>query len=134
MRLRIPLPPSVNRIFKIVKVGGRYRLGLTGEARRWKRSVSIAIAANRKFIPLDVGNGSYAVMRIWYRFPDRRRRDTHNHLKLLCDAVAEGLGIDDRWILVQEVGVEIDPRSPGIEIEIAEAGDEIQTVRGQAQA
>ena len=128
----MPLPPSVNKSFKIVKVNGRHRLALTDKARDWKKTVSVTVWAHRYYLPRP--ERGYLVLRIWYRFPDRRRRDTHNHLKLLCDAIAEGLGVDDRWILVQEMGVEIDPRSPGIEIEIAEAGDEIQAVRGQAQA
>jgi len=118
VRLRVPLPPSVNHIYRIVRAGGKLRLALTPEARRWKNSVALAIAANRDYFPFDVGEGSHFALRVWYYFPDRRRRDTHNCLKLLCDAVASGLGVDDRWILVREEGVEVDPDRPRLEIEV----------------
>ena len=53
-----------------------------------------------------------------FRYPDKRRRDSHNHFKVVADAVASGLGIDDEevWISTGTVGVDRD--NPGFTITV----------------
>jgi crossover junction endodeoxyribonuclease RusA len=55
---------------------------------------------------------------LWYYFPDRRRRDTHNTLKILLDAFEDG-GIyeDDKFAMPRVMDYEVDEDHPRIEIE-----------------
>lgn len=53
-----------------------------------------------------------------FRYPDNRKRDDHNYYKVLCDAVAAGLGIDDKDIRVRTGTVEVDRENPGFTITV----------------
>ena len=56
-----------------------------------------------------------------FRFPDRRRRDTHNFFKAISDAVANGLGMDDKDIRIVAGEVEIDRDNAGFTIMVNDA-------------
>jgi Holliday junction resolvase RusA-like endonuclease len=58
---------------------------------------------------------------ITFRFPDKRRRDDHNYYKVICDAVAAGLGIDDKDIRISTKSVMVDRDNPGFRIEVSDA-------------
>lgn len=63
------------------------------------------------------------IVRLWYFFPDARRRDTHNTLKALLDALENGLIYeDDKLALPRIMDYEIDRKNPRIEIEFEVAG------------
>jgi crossover junction endodeoxyribonuclease RusA len=58
------------------------------------------------------------IVRLWYYFPDYRRRDTHNTLKILLDALEDAqIYVDDRWALPQIQDFVIDKASPRVEME-----------------
>lgn len=58
-----------------------------------------------------------------FRYPDRRKRDAHNYYKIVADAVAVGLGIDDQHIDIT-TGAEawgyFHKLGPGFTIEISD--------------
>ena len=119
MRIEIPYVQgiSVNHIYIRARNRrrGRKVIKLKG-AQVFQRTIaSLFLPLRRQF--KDEG---YKRVKIWYYFPDRRRRDTHNLLKVVLDGISEGIGIDDRWFLVEEKGVWIDPKKPRIEIEVVE--------------
>jgi len=58
-----------------------------------------------------------------FRFPDKRRRDTHNYFKVIADAVAAGLGIDDKDILISARSAAVDRENPGFTIEVRDELD-----------
>lgn len=63
------------------------------------------------------------IVRLWYYFPDKRRRDTHNTLKALLDALESAqIYEDDKLALPQIMDYEIDRKNPRIEIEFEVAG------------
>ena len=68
--------------------------------------------------PCCASEGSPVVVRIDFRFPDKRRRDTHNYFKVICDAVASSLGIDDKDIRISTRSVTVDSENPGFTIEV----------------
>jgi hypothetical protein len=45
-------------------------------------------------------------------WPNSRRRDTHNCIKLIADGVAAGITVDDRYFLIHEERPEIDRANP----------------------
>ena len=53
-----------------------------------------------------------------FRFPDKRRHDTHNYYKVICDAVAGGLGIDDKNIRPSVGTVDVDRDNAGFTITV----------------
>jgi len=114
MRVEVPYikGASVNHIY----LRSRGRVIKLNHAQVFQRSIATV------FLPLrrQFKEKGYKRVRIWYYFPDRRRRDTHNLLKVILDGISEGLRIDDRWFLVHEEGVWIDPEKPRIEIEVEE--------------
>lgn len=55
---------------------------------------------------------------MWYYFPDKRIRDTHNVPKLLLDALKGVVVTDDYYALPRIQDFEIDRDKPRIEIEI----------------
>ena len=59
-------------------------------------------------------------IRVDFRFPDKHRRDDHNYHKVICDAVARQLGIDDQHIRISTASVVIDRSNPGFTIEVSD--------------
>jgi len=53
-----------------------------------------------------------------FRWPTAHRRDTHNYFKVICDAVASGLGIDDKDIRPSVGTVGVDRDNPGFTITV----------------
>lgn len=63
------------------------------------------------------------VVRLWFFFPDKRRRDTHNALKALLDALEDGgIYADDKTALPQIMDYQVDRQNPRIEIEFERVG------------
>ena len=62
-------------------------------------------------------------IRAAFRYPDKRRRDDHNFYKVICDAVAAGLGIDDKDIRVSTGTIEVDRDNPGFTITVKDEGE-----------
>lgn len=56
---------------------------------------------------------------LWFFFPDKRVRDTHNVPKLLLDALKGVVAEDDYYILLRIQDFEIDSKDPRIEIEVS---------------
>jgi len=54
------------------------------------------------------------------RYPEKRRRDDHNLYKAICDAVANGMDIDDRHIRIRSGSVEVVPDDPGFTITLTD--------------
>jgi len=53
-----------------------------------------------------------------FRFPDNRKRDDHNLYKVICDAVASGLMIDDKDIRISTGSVTVDKANAGFTITV----------------
>lgn len=105
----LPLPPSVNQAYCIV--GRRKRL--TPKARSWYKIAADMIFVNKllRGIPKDLcffPQEMQLKTSVVFRFPDNRRRDQSNYIKLLYDAFVKGLIIpDDRQIKEEHIVSEI---------------------------
>lgn len=58
------------------------------------------------------------------RFPDGSRRDDHNYHYVIANAVASGLGIDDKDLRISTGTVTMDRENPGFTITITDEGSE----------
>lgn len=119
MRLVVRIPPSVNHSHINVRVGRRlmrvrseatkqYMTETGWLARKWMRESGWKVP----------GRDEKVVMRLWIFWPDRRRRDTDNTLKLLQDSLTGILWEDDRQVLPRVMDYEVDRENPRIEIEL----------------
>ena len=126
IKLSLPLPPSINHSHITTKSGKRIRSNTTI---RYEESVGWYCFEN------DIGCHRYkdtkahtkqplikekCYMDLWFYFPDKRRRDTHNCLKILLDSLEGIIYEDDKMVLPRIQDFQIDKKNPRVEIEIRE--------------
>lgn len=122
LRITVPgVPPSVNHQYVRRPTGG---LALTREAREYRQTAReyAAVAARQQRWTL-VPVGEQVIVRLWYYWPDRRRRDAQNN-KLLFDALEGVIYEDDRDVLPQVMAAEVDRENPRVEIEVERVREE----------
>ena len=123
LRLAVELPPSVNHSHKnalrrSIRTGRLYTAQVpTGQTMAWRAA---AYHAARQAIvathwrPIAEGK---VVVELTYFWPDRRRRDTHNRIKELMDALqVAGAFANDCQALAREQDFRIDAERPRVEI------------------
>lgn len=109
--------PSVNHMYRNARVGRRQMKVLSPEARKWYDDTVIQANVWRNKNKWSTATGK-VVVRLWFYFPDRRKRDTHNALKALLDALEDAcIYQNDQYALPQVMDFEVDRKNPRIEIE-----------------
>lgn len=121
---RLILPgtaPSVNHMYTNAYVKGRQMKILKPQAKAWLEDTVYRALQWRKENNWSTASGK-VIVRLWFFFPDKRRRDTHNGLKVLLDALEDG-GIyeDDKLALPQVMDFQYDKSNPRIEMEFEHA-------------
>lgn len=114
LRASLPVPPSVNAIYYNTRGGGRR---LTKKAEHYIRDVralmNLAVEEQHWKVPEKY---VWLYVDLVFYFPDRRRRDSHNCLKILMDAI-EGIAfVDDYTALPRIHAVEYDKESPRVDL------------------
>lgn len=116
LKLSLPIPPSVNKMYYNTRGGGKR---LTNKAERYVRDARALIneaIEEQKWVMPNKYVWLYADM-VFY-FPDRRIRDSHNCLKLLLDTLQGKVFVDDYSALPRIQSVEYDKENPRVEIHI----------------
>lgn len=109
MKETLPLPPTTNHIYHIVRLGRRYGLALTPEARVWKESAQYQLKVGRELMTGPV--------MARFTFYLQRPRDVDN-LKILMDAL-QGTVIDnDNQVEEMHVYKKKDKDNPRVELEV----------------
>ncbi|OAB36991.1 endodeoxyribonuclease RusA [Paenibacillus macquariensis subsp. defensor] len=109
--------PSVNHMYKNVKVGRRSMKVLSPVAQKWVNDTITQAIVWRNKNEWSTSKGK-VIVRLWFYFPDKRKRDTHNGLKALLDALEDALIYEnDRYALPWVMDFETDKANPRIEIE-----------------
>lgn len=110
--------PSVNHMYINAMVGRRRMKVLNPEARKWVDYTVVQANLWRARNKWSTAKGK-VIVRLWFYFPDKRKRDTHNALKALLDALEDALIYEnDKNALPQIMDFEVDRDNPRIEIEI----------------
>ncbi|MEF2965072.1 RusA family crossover junction endodeoxyribonuclease [Paenibacillus sp. M1] len=122
---RLILPgtaPSVNHMYINAYVKGRQMKILKPEAKAWLEDTVYRATQWRQMNEWSTASCK-VIVRLWFYFPDKRRRDTHNGFKVLLDALEDG-GIyeDDKLALPRVMDWEVDRQNPRIEIEFERVG------------
>jgi crossover junction endodeoxyribonuclease RusA len=115
----LPLPPGVNNQYVTV---GRRRI-LSASAKTFNRDVAKVIAAERSSGGLSTATEralAHALLGVYmvYFFETPHRRDLDGGLKICLDALARGIGFDDRAVVDLHLSKKIDPLRPRVEVEI----------------
>lgn len=98
-------------------VRGRQIKVYTAKARRWYDDTVIQATSWRNRNRWRTEKGK-VVVNLWFYFPDKRRRDTHNTFKALLDALEEArIYEDDKYALPRVMDWEVDRENPRLEIE-----------------
>lgn len=118
LSLTLPLPPSVNGLYRTIP-GGRGRpprIILSAPGRAWVKLVSPMISAQMgdwESLQSDID------VHYWYFFPDKHRRDAFNYEKLLSDTITKcNAWRDDCLIYDGHVHRRIDRENPRVEVTI----------------
>lgn len=121
LKLTLPVPPSVNNLHYNTRGGGRR---LTAKAQNYTRDSRALI---QQFA--DEQRWSQPTKHVWlyvdmvFYFPDRRRRDASNCLKLLLD-VMEGIVYHNDYIALPRIqSVEYDKEHPRVEVCVSSQHD-----------
>lgn len=119
IRLIIPgTTPSVNHMYKDKWIKGRKYQVLTDEAKAWAEETIIKTRLWRNRTGWRTANGK-VVVNVWFYFPDMRKRDTHNGLKLLLDCLEHAeIYTNDRYALPRIMDWDVDKDNPRIELEM----------------
>jgi len=117
IRLIVPIPPSVNHLYRNARIKNRIIPVYTQSAIDW-RTETILLAKNwANLNQWQMAEGK-VIVRLWFYFPDRRKRDTHNTLKALMDALEEShIYENDRYALPHIMNYEVDKENPRVELE-----------------
>ncbi len=118
-RLIVGIPPSVNHSHINIRKGDRimrirsretkeYMSDTGWLAKRWMIIAKWKIPDQEKKI----------IMRMWIYWPDNRRRDADNQVKILQDSLTDILWLDDRQVLPQVMDFTVDKHHPRVEIEL----------------
>jgi len=124
LTLTLPLPPGVNNQY--VTVGKRR--ALSKAARAFKGDVTKYLNARREkgeltpAVERAFGDSLIGVYLTFY-FETPMRRDLDGGLKIALDALATGLGFDDRSIVDLHLVKQIDPLHPRLEVELETIGE-----------
>jgi len=116
LKLSLPVPPSVNAIYYNTRGGGRRLTKKAEHYIRDSRALTNMGMDNQHWIKQEKGVWLYLDM-VFY-FPDRRRRDSHNCLKVLLDALEGLIYTDDMYVMPRIQSVEYDKECPRVEIHV----------------
>ena len=113
LTVTLPLPPSVNHMYQAAGRGRR----LTKQAMEYIRTAQDTVkkAIRKQGWKKDKDHVWY-VMDLYYYFPDKRIRDSHNTLKLLTDCLEGLLYKNDYFLLPRIQYVCMDRSNPRLEI------------------
>ena len=114
LRLTVDIPVSVNHMYYNTKYGGK-RLNSKAEKYFNKTKARIADYIYQNDYKMEDSN-VWQYLDIVVYMPDKRRRDSHNMLKLLMDTI-EGLAYrDDYTVMTRIQSVELDRDNPRLEM------------------
>lgn len=111
----VPPVPSLNHVYRNVRVNLRIT---TKEGKAWMsmvRGLALVAKANHEW---QIPKEKKIVMELSFFWPDRRRRDTDNCIKLLSDTLQGVLYDDDRWVLPRVLDWHIDKEDPRVEVKL----------------
>ena len=114
LTMSIPIPPSVNHMYIHKKNGSKI---LTKNAKEHIKELQTICKKSKKEQGWNTDKEHvWYVMDLYFYFPDKRKRDSHNCLKLLLDCLEGLLFENDYYILPRIQYVTLDRDNPRVEV------------------
>lgn len=114
LTMSIPIPPSVNHMYIHKKNGSKI---LTKNAKENIKELQTICKKSKKEQGWKTDKECvWYVMDLYFYFPDKRKRDSHNCLKLLLDCLEGLLFENDYYILPRIQYVTLDRDNPRVEV------------------
>ena len=114
LTMSIPIPPSVNHMYIHKKNGSKI---LTKSAKEYIKELQTICKKSKKEQDWKTDKEYvWYVMDLYFYFPDKRKRDSHNCLKLLLDCLEGLLFENDYYILPRIQYVTLDRDNPRVEV------------------
>ena len=112
IKLIVGVTPSINHMYV-----GKYRNTLTAKAKAYiQETQNICVAAMHLYDWKEERENVWYFMDLYFYFPDKRLRDSHNCIKLLLDSLQGVLFTNDYFVKPRIQDVELDRKFPRIEI------------------
>ena len=121
--MTLPCVPSLNHVYRNVAINHRI---LTPKGKAWKEEVKWIALSERAKQFWELSTDEKLVMELEIFWPDFRRRDADNCIKLLSDTLEGILYEDDRWILPRVLNWAVDVENPRVEVKIYKLKNEPQ--------
>lgn len=113
IHLKLPVPPSVNHMYQNAGRGKR----LTKDAMNYIKIAQEECKSKiKKYGWKKDKEGVWYVMDLYYFFPDKKVRDSHNTLKILTDSLEGLLFPNDYYVLPRIQYVTLDRDNPRLEL------------------
>lgn len=113
LHIVLPLAPTINHAYFTTRFGGR---ALKKHGREWMQAAQSILNHEVKRQGWELVKDEKIKVDILTVFPDRRRRDSHNTLKLLLDAPHGYVYEDDKVVLPRCVDYKVDKNNPRSEL------------------
>jgi crossover junction endodeoxyribonuclease RusA len=113
--LTLPSVPSLNHVYRNVRINLRI---ITPIGKAWKEEVKWIAISERLKQKWQISHSEKIVMELQIFWPDKRRRDADNCLKLLSDTLEGVLYEDDRWVLPRVLNWDVDKENPRVEVKL----------------
>ena len=126
IRIRLPLPPSTNALYRTARVASGKGTGTrrvsSNEARAFRRTalpiLDLIDGAPEHVESLALGRRGYWSVSLAAYFLTPHRRDLDDVLKLAIDVIAEGLRLADNRLVDLHASKYLAPTDPHLEVEI----------------
>lgn len=89
---------------------------MSRDAEDFMREAALKAKIAAKGVNWRIENGRKVVILLYFYFPNKRKKDTHNTLKVLMDAFQGILYEDDYWALPRIMDFEIDRDNPRLDL------------------
>jgi crossover junction endodeoxyribonuclease RusA len=124
VKLTLPLPPGVNNQYV---TAGKRRV-LSKPARAFKDEVTKLLLDHRERNRITTAQerviaSAWIGIYLTFYFETPLKRDLDGGLKIALDAIAAGLGFDDRRVVDIHLTKRIDPLRPRLEVELETIAD-----------
>lgn len=114
----LAVPPSMNHMYVNTRGGGK-RLSKTAEQYFARSKAQIEDFMHEQQWTYKFNN-EWLYLDLDFYFPDRRKRDSHNCLKILLDLLEGTLFANDYFVMPRINLVEYDPDKPRVEMKLYE--------------
>lgn len=120
----LPIPPGVNRSYRVVVVRGHGRLAHTHAAQQYLEDAPLLLsqAAKHDTLLVDALRKSHfkipLAVDLRFFFPTMWKRDVDGGVKIVLDCVFKFLGLNDNLVTGLHVTKDVDAQRPRVEIEV----------------